>query len=317
MSTGLIGSTGFVGSNLASSYPFNYKFNSQNIHSLSEQSFDMLICSAAPGSMFEANANPKHDWENIELLIKQLKKVKAGRFILISTIAVYESFDSKGNESTSKFQKQVPYGFHRRLLEEVCLKVFPKCFIIRLPALIGEGLKKNLIFDILNPIPSIVSIDRFNYLINSLKKKFSNSLKTFYSFDNQIKMFRLNRSLLENYDKKKELENEFFYLNMSSISFHNQNSTFQFYNLFDLWKDIKIILTNDLKEMNLVTEPLKVSLIYKSLTKKKFPENTSAIHIENIRSINASLWNEHDLYILKSSKVLIQLENFFLREQKK
>ena len=45
--------------------------------------------------MFEANAKPHDDFMNIKSLINHLRRVKTKKFILISTIAVYESFNSK------------------------------------------------------------------------------------------------------------------------------------------------------------------------------------------------------------------------------
>lgn len=315
MSTGLIGFTGFVGSNLLNSFDFKFKFNTKNINYLDQHSFDLLVCSAAPGSMFEANAKPHDDFMNIKSLINHLRKVKTKKFILISTIAVYESFNSKSDENSCEFQKHIPYGLNRRFLESFCLEFFANCYIIRLPALIGQKLKKNLIFDILNPIPSFLSSENFSYAVNSNKGNLNGFLNNFYTYDEHIKMFRLNRVLLNKHINKKEIEEYFFHLNISSITFHNKNSFFQFYDLSNLWNDVKIIINNKINVMNLVTEPLKVNKIFKTLTNKNFPETKAKVHEENVRTINAKIWNNHDFYVLKSSTVLKQLKNFFLRER--
>ena len=42
------------------------------------------------------------------------------------------------------------YGLHRRLLEKFVESHFPNHLIVRLPGLVGSGLRKNVIFDFLN-----------------------------------------------------------------------------------------------------------------------------------------------------------------------
>ena len=43
-----------------------------------------------------------------------------------------------------------PYGLHRRYLETFVESHFPRHLIVRLPGLVGPGLRKNVIFDLLN-----------------------------------------------------------------------------------------------------------------------------------------------------------------------
>src|SRR5262249_32793229 len=47
-------------------------------------------------------------------------------------------------------EKIQPYGRHRYELEQFVAKHFAKTHVVRLPGLFGTGLKKNLIFDLLN-----------------------------------------------------------------------------------------------------------------------------------------------------------------------
>jgi dTDP-4-dehydrorhamnose reductase len=62
-----------------------------------------------------------------------------------------------------------PYGKHRFQLEEFTWNHFPNHAIIRLPGLIGKGLKKNFIFDMLhNPNAIPLTHDKSRYQFYSL-----------------------------------------------------------------------------------------------------------------------------------------------------
>ena len=88
----LIGHTGFVGQALSRQATFAHCFNSSTIDRIDGQSFDNVVCAAAPGSMFEANTLPEQDYEKVAALIERLSAIEAKRFILISSIAVLEDF---------------------------------------------------------------------------------------------------------------------------------------------------------------------------------------------------------------------------------
>ena len=113
----LVGHTEFVGGNLLNQAAFSTVFNSANIAEIAQQEFDILVCAAAPGSMFEANKFPDRDQAKIQALIDELSKVRTSRFILISSIAVLEDFAGGDDEGTTAFQEELAYGRHRRALE--------------------------------------------------------------------------------------------------------------------------------------------------------------------------------------------------------
>jgi hypothetical protein len=56
----------------------------------------MLVCAAAPGSMFEANCFPERDRAAIDAVIARLDKVGARQMVLISTIATLSWADAGG-----------------------------------------------------------------------------------------------------------------------------------------------------------------------------------------------------------------------------
>ena len=146
----LIGHTGFVGGNLKRQHPFSHLYNSKNIDSMQGEEFEWVICAGLPGAKWIANKNPRQDWDNMTRLGEVLKTVRAGRFVLISTIDVYPVTAGVDEDFDCGSGANHPYGAHRLRFENFCRETFPDCAVARLPALFGGGLKKNVIFDLLN-----------------------------------------------------------------------------------------------------------------------------------------------------------------------
>lgn len=146
----LIGFSGFVGSTLLKQKSFDALYRSTNIHEIDGREFDVVVCAGAPAQKWIANSNPEDDKENIESLINHLKKIKCNTFILISTVDVFHK-PMNVDESTLTDEGGLhPYGFHRRMLEQFVEQKFSNHLIVRLPGLVGPGLRKNVIYDFLN-----------------------------------------------------------------------------------------------------------------------------------------------------------------------
>lgn len=150
MPNALIGYTGFVGSTLLRQMPFESQFRSTNISEIEGNSYNLVICAGAPAQKWIANREPEADRKKIEGLISHLRTIQCGTFVLISTIDVF-AIPIEVNENTPIVESGLhPYGLHRRLLEKFVTSHFPKHLVIRLPGLVGPGLRKNVIFDLLN-----------------------------------------------------------------------------------------------------------------------------------------------------------------------
>lgn len=148
-SSALIGSTGFVGSNLIRQRSFDACFNSTNIDELGGRSFDLIVCAGARAEKWKANAEPERDLDNIERLIRALSQANARKLVLISTVDVFRNPNGVDEESHVSTTGLHAYGRNRRLLEQVLSSRFDAC-VVRLPGLYGPGLKKNAIFDLLH-----------------------------------------------------------------------------------------------------------------------------------------------------------------------
>lgn len=149
-STGLIGHTGFVGSNLTRLASFDACYNSHTIAEIRGTEFDLLICTAPQAKKWWANQHPEEDKALVQQLIACLKQTRAKRFVLISSIDVFPRITDADESFDCTSQPNHAYGYNRLVLEHFVSDHFPVAHIIRLPGLFGSGLKKNVIFDLLN-----------------------------------------------------------------------------------------------------------------------------------------------------------------------
>lgn len=150
MDKALIGFSGFVGSTLLKQTHFSALYRSTNIHEIENREFDVVVCAGTPAQKWIANREPVDDRNKIESLINHIRTVKCKKFILISTVDVFKE-PIGVDESTPVDESGLhAYGLHRRLLEKFVEQHFPSYLIVRLPGLVGPGLRKNVIFDFLN-----------------------------------------------------------------------------------------------------------------------------------------------------------------------
>lgn len=178
----LIGYSGFVGSNLLTK--INNKkntdlYNSKNIIKIRKKIYKQIICAGLPAAKWIANKNAKKDNQNLKKLINNLNTIQCDFFILISTIDVHNN-------------KEI-YGKNRKLLEDFIKNKFKNFLIIRLPALFGKGIKKNIIFDLLNEN----NLDKIN--VNDSFQWFD--LSSLYKIINNIKKNKVKNKIIELYSK--------------------------------------------------------------------------------------------------------------------
>jgi hypothetical protein len=150
MNNALIGHTGFVGGNLFEQHAFSHCYNSKNFREMSGRRFDEVVCAGVSAVKWIANREPGQDRENIRQLEAVLSRVEAERFVLISTIDVYPDTSGRDESFDCASLPNNAYGTHRLEFEQFCSNRFQDCYIVRLPGLFGKGLKKNVIYDLLN-----------------------------------------------------------------------------------------------------------------------------------------------------------------------
>lgn len=150
MSNALIGYTGFVGTTLFKQALFESRYRSTNIAQITGRTFAMVVCAGAPAQKWIANREPEADRAGIERLITHLRSISCRTFVLISTVDVFKTPIGVDEEAPVDETDLQAYGLHRRRLETFVEGHFPNHLIVRLPGLVGPGLRKNVIFDFLN-----------------------------------------------------------------------------------------------------------------------------------------------------------------------
>lgn len=146
----LIGATGFVGTTLLRQRAFGATFNSKTIAEIRGGTFDTIVCAGAPAAKWIADRDPQADRANLEALVDHLAAARAKCCILISTVDVFGDSCGKDEESIPSDDQLTAYGRNRLWLEQAIRSLFPTVLIVRLPGLVGPGLRKNVIFDFHN-----------------------------------------------------------------------------------------------------------------------------------------------------------------------
>lgn len=252
MPDALIGSTGFIGGNLAAQHAFADHYASANIDSVKGRRYRLIACAAAPGRKWLANREPDADRRSIDRLIGALERVEADHLVLISTVDVYSAPLGVDENSPVDRDGTEPYGRHRRLLEEFVQSRFESS-VIRLPALFGPGLKKNVIYDFLH--------------------------------DNRLDLI-------------------------------HPDSTFQFYDLAQLWADIGRVRTLGLALVNFATEPVAVRDVAQEAFGFHFESSgaATAVHYD-VRTLHAAALGGSGPYLRSRRDVLRGLRDFVAAER--
>lgn len=244
----IVGYTGFVGSNILQFINFDHFYNSKNFNEAIGKEFDELYISALPAEKWKVNRNPEDDFAVIKAIKEIILTITVKKVILISTIDVYEYSNSEENEDYNcDWMNNHHYGRNRYLFEEFISRTYEDYHILRLPALFGKGLKKNLLYDLLN--------------------------------DNQINKIPVN-------------------------------SSFQWYNLEWIGDDINYAIENNIKVLNLFTEPLNTNEIVTLFHDSLISEN------QNVVNYNIKTKYYPSGYIRSNVEVLDGIKNFIIDQKR-
>jgi nucleoside-diphosphate-sugar epimerase len=189
----VIGCQGFIGSHLCAHFvksghsvygadvletPPNLKYQYIKVSRLSAQwedllqlaKFDICINAAGSGNVSYSVQHPVIDFEantlDVMRLLDALRKYDQGcKYLHISSAAVYGNPTQLPISEGSPLEPISPYGFHKVMSEVVC-KEYYKLYninvaIIRPFSIFGNGLHKQLLWDICNKVKNNTSVTLF------------------------------------------------------------------------------------------------------------------------------------------------------------
>ena len=141
------------------------------------QECDLLINAAGNSKKYLANEEPARDFRfSLEALLHSFFDFSFRKYVFISSIDVYPDHqDPRHNREDTgiDIKKLSHYGFHKYLGEKLVRHYISDWLIIRLGGVLGPGLKKNPVFDLLHDIPLRVDEDsRYQYLSTDLVAEF-------------------------------------------------------------------------------------------------------------------------------------------------
>ena len=292
----LVGSTGFVGGNLLASHAFERACHSTDIEMAFGEPNDLVVYAGVPAAMFLANQDPAADLAVMEQARQNLRRLRPGKAVLISSIAVYP--DSRGRTEADQPDPAglAPYGANRLQLEKWVREDFPDALILRLPALYGLGLKKNFLYDLHTLTPALLRPDKYRQLAaqsEEVAKGYSDAGNGFYRQNGQVDAGRL-RAFFEASD-------------FNALAFTDSRSRYQFYDLRLLWGHIQAALEQGLTLLN----PISAGQLYRELTGREWENQLTAFPYDyDLRSLHAGLLGGQDGYLCSLEEEVASIRDF-------
>ena len=130
---------------------------------------DLLINADGNSKKYLAEKDPARDFRlSVLSVMDSIADFSFRRYLYISSTAVYpDPSDPRRTAEDAVLDPaaQSRYGFHKRLAEELVVKYCPDWLILRLGGMVGEGLRKGPIHDILTGAPLWVGTkSRFQFI---------------------------------------------------------------------------------------------------------------------------------------------------------
>lgn len=188
----ILGSEGFIGSHLCRHFvnqgftvtgcdvteasPLLYTYHKINIlssdfeHLFAESKFDVCINASGSGNVGYSITHPQSDFDSNTVAVAKIadaikKQQPACRLLHISSAAVYGNPVSLPVNESSALSPVSPYGYHKLMSELICREyseIYKMPIIIIRPfSVYGNGLKKQLLWDVCNKLFVADSITLF------------------------------------------------------------------------------------------------------------------------------------------------------------
>lgn len=158
----VIGAEGFVGSAFVRLLEQRsdvelIRVTRRNFEELAGTKSDVVVEAACNSKKYLADQNPVAEFEaSVTHRLNTLLRFPAEFHLHISSVDVYSDLSSPvttREDSAIDLTKVSRYGLHKLLAEQLVQSYAPKWLIVRLAGMVGPGLRKNPVFDILNNQP--------------------------------------------------------------------------------------------------------------------------------------------------------------------
>lgn len=299
----LVGYSGFVGSNLCAKHNFDGLYDITNIKEAYNTNPDILVYSGVPAQKFLANKEPEKDFEVIKGAINNIVNINPKKVILISSIDVYKETNGIDEDTKIIPEDLQAYGKNRFYLEQWVMDNFDDYLIVHLPGLYGKNIKKNFVYDLINIIPSMIKEDKFKSLTENdkfLEEYYTNQNNGFYQCKNNLSP-----------EEKKKLKDYFNDIGFTALNFTDSRGIYQYYNLSYLWGHIEKALENNIKVLNLATEPISIQELYKYIRNADFTNHiTDSIPNYNLKTKYDKIFDGNNGYIFDKKFVLEDIKKF-------
>lgn len=297
----LVGSTGFVGGNLMAKHDFTAVCHSKDVAAQYGTRPDLCVYAGVPAAMFLANADPEADLAVMRSARENLRRIAPKAVVLISSIAVYADSRGKNEDDEPDTENLSAYGRNRLQLEHWVREDFPDALIVRLPALYGEGLKKNFLYDLRTITPSMLKPEKYSELSQKsplVRDGYTLADNGFYKLNGEVDAAALR---------------DFFAGNdFNALAFTDSRSRYQFYNLGRLWDDICAARAAGLHLLHLCTPPISAETVYTAVTGKTDWHNElpKAPFDYDLRSKYAALLGGSGAYLCTEQEELNDIRHF-------
>lgn len=171
----VLGGTGLIGSEVCAHLERRgwsvLSVNSKDYTAKAGARARVLINCNGNAVRYLAQKDPKWDFEtSVATVERSLFDFSYDLYLYVSTVDVYNAVDdpSRNHEAVAVRPTELhPYAFHKWLAERLVERFAPRWVIARLGTVIGPGLKKNPVYDLLNGQPLHMSVDSELTLIDT------------------------------------------------------------------------------------------------------------------------------------------------------
>jgi nucleoside-diphosphate-sugar epimerase len=261
----LVGSTGFVGGNLAAGGNFTRAYHSVDIARGFGADNDLVVYAGVPAAMYLANRDPEADLAVMRAARENLRRLAPKKTVLISSVCVYADSRGKTEADTPEAAGLAPYGANRLQLERWVREDWPGALIVRLPAVYGPGLKKNFLYDLHTVTPALLKAEKYAELAEKsplVRAGYVDQGNGFFARGGTADAAALRAW--------------FAHSDFNALCFTDSRSRYQYYDLRGLNAHLAAALRAGMTVLNIAVPPVTAAEVYTAVTGRRDWKNELA-----------------------------------------